>query len=364
MPDCKVKPKHITFPRNNQVPFVALSVKCNHNIQLPLALLARALRPRASKPLIVHPGNYTDSALAERWASGAVGEAKAGESEANTAAFSLMDITEEKDERRGELQRHAGHPDFTAMLKCLLEDESHARSISSHFRPRVRDQARMKAALDGASHPLASILTPLFLHGARPLTSVSTAPLQHPTWFLMPGLRAHPWWDDLAAEPWAQNLTDQTAAIRAEFETFYSRAAASTDSNADPSLQSISSSNYGGSWNTVYLVAQGQVCPGAWQQFPITARALQPLLDSKMLMLGCNIGYAYFSILQPGAQVEPHCGPCNIKLRAHLPLIIPSGVHLTVIFSLELHNLDAISSRKYLFLTWWHRWVQRRDRGV
>jgi len=40
---------------------------------------------------------------------------------------------------------------------------------------------------------------------------------------------------------------------------------------------------------------------------------------------GCALGYVYFSVLTPGSHIASHCGPSNVRLRAHLGLVVPNG---------------------------------------
>ena len=49
--------------------------------------------------------------------------------------------------------------------------------------------------------------------------------------------------------------------------------------------------------------------------------------EGGMLMDGssCPYGSAFFSLLEAGARLRPHCGPTNARLRAHLPLVVPAG---------------------------------------
>ena len=39
----------------------------------------------------------------------------------------------------------------------------------------------------------------------------------------------------------------------------------------------------------------------------------------------CPFGSAYFRLLRPGTRLLPHCGPTNVRLRAHLGLVVPEG---------------------------------------
>jgi hypothetical protein len=60
-------------------------------------------------------------------------------------------------------------------------------------------------------------------------------------------------------------------------------------------------------------------CPG-------TADTLESL---ESLMAGdagsSPFGYAFFSVMKPQTSIAPHFGPTNIRLRVHLPLIVPEG---------------------------------------
>jgi aspartate beta-hydroxylase len=43
------------------------------------------------------------------------------------------------------------------------------------------------------------------------------------------------------------------------------------------------------------------------------------------LMTNIPFAYSFFSTLQPGARIAAHFGPCNLRLRVHLPLTVPSA---------------------------------------
>ena len=40
-------------------------------------------------------------------------------------------------------------------------------------------------------------------------------------------------------------------------------------------------------------------------------------------MTGTPFSYTFFSTMPAGTQIAPHYGPCNLKLRLHLPLFVP-----------------------------------------
>ena len=45
---------------------------------------------------------------------------------------------------------------------------------------------------------------------------------------------------------------------------------------------------------------------------------------------GVPVHKAILSVMQPGAHIQPHCGPTNARLRVHLALRIPPGTALRV----------------------------------
>ena len=47
-------------------------------------------------------------------------------------------------------------------------------------------------------------------------------------------------------------------------------------------------------------------------------------------MTGTSFSYTFFSVMQPGTQIEPHYGASNLKLRCHFPLFIPEEAFLRI----------------------------------
>lgn len=71
-------------------------------------------------------------------------------------------------------------------------------------------------------------------------------------------------------------------------------------------------------WRVWYLLNEGvwdeevcSMCPGTMK----FVKSL-PVCES-------SVGYIYFSVLEPRANVTAHCGCCNFKLRCQVPLIVP-----------------------------------------
>jgi hypothetical protein len=68
---------------------------------------------------------------------------------------------------------------------------------------------------------------------------------------------------------------------------------------------------------------QGQFQDAFRAQCPETARLLHELHRQSALMAGTPFSFAFFSTLHPGAEIAAHTAPSNLRIRCHLPLIVP-----------------------------------------
>lgn len=75
-------------------------------------------------------------------------------------------------------------------------------------------------------------------------------------------------------------------------------------------------------WSTLYLWENGAATPGARERFPKTFTALEKVPMPDITTRAPSI---LFSLLQPGARIEPHHGMINTRLICHLPLVVPPG---------------------------------------
>ena len=73
-----------------------------------------------------------------------------------------------------------------------------------------------------------------------------------------------------------------------------------------------------------YLYYQGRKVEENCRHCPETVRAIDSLPNLN------GVGHAYFSVLNPGTHILPHCGPINVWLRCHLGLSIPEGCRFRV----------------------------------
>lgn len=134
---------------------------------------------------------------------------------------------------------------------------------------------------------------------------------QTPTVYL-PFLTAKPWWEECE---FSQRLEENWQTISEEFRQLRKLARTHTRS---PDRVS------GSGWDSIRIWYQGFQKRLA-EHLPTTVQLVQ---DSPHC--GDSLGAVFFSVLQPGTTVTPHCGPTNARLRYHLGLEIPAGTFLEV----------------------------------
>eukprot|EP00979_Chaetoceros_neogracilis_P008107 scaffold1786_cov163-Chaetoceros_neogracile.AAC.1 len=86
-----------------------------------------------------------------------------------------------------------------------------------------------------------------------------------------------------------------------------------------------------GNWDWHSYVLNGTVQPKFQEACPKTAALLEEMEEH--LFFGSQeensrnpFGFAFFSTLHGKSLIKPHTGPMNLRLRIHLPLIVPSNI--------------------------------------
>ncbi|MDQ0248015.1 hypothetical protein J2W22_000062 [Sphingomonas kyeonggiensis] len=192
-----------------------------------------------------------------------------------------------------------------------------ARAISSEFRRRLA--SRLDAAgLDAARR------SRRFEESLGILSEEKQIYLQQPSAYYFPGLPQIQFYER-EQFAWAAALEAAAGAIRTELD-----AALAGKDGFRPYLQSrIDRPSYdfhglldNPAWSTLYLWENGAATPGARDRFPQTFAALEQVPMPHITTRAPSI---LFSLLQPGARIEPHHGMINTRLICHLPLIVPPG---------------------------------------
>ena len=91
-----------------------------------------------------------------------------------------------------------------------------------------------------------------------------------------------------------------------------------------------------GKWRVFHLMDQG-----VWQKDKmISCPNIMQLLDSitSQLMIGNLYGNVMLSVLESGSSIEPHTGPCNFRIRCHIPIQPSHGFYIRV--ETEVHTWE------------------------
>ena len=81
---------------------------------------------------------------------------------------------------------------------------------------------------------------------------------------------------------------------------------------------------HAGTWDWHSYILNGSIQPRFEESCPQTALLIQQLEPD--LFMNNPFGFSFFSTLHGKSYIKPHNGPMNLRLRIHLPLIVPSDV--------------------------------------
>ena len=148
---------------------------------------------------------------------------------------------------------------------------------------------------------------------------------QQPVEFFYPGLPAIEFYER-AMFPWLADLEAATETIRGELETIVAEDAAGFTPYVQYSdnvpLDQWAELNHSQRWSAYHLSAYGQRVEANARRAPKTMQMIEALPQPK---IPNRSPAAMFSNLQPKTRIPPHTGIANIRLVAHLPLIVPPG---------------------------------------
>lgn len=148
---------------------------------------------------------------------------------------------------------------------------------------------------------------------------------QEPTDFhfpAMPEIEFH----DTAQFDGIRSLEDSTDAIRAEYEALASLKTAElvpyTQYPDHVPLAQWRELNNNRDWTAIHLLQNGGRVEANAAHCPKTLELLASLPQPEIRNASPN---AMFSLLAPKTRIPPHTGVANVRLVAHLPLIVPPG---------------------------------------
>ncbi len=179
----------------------------------------------------------------------------------------------------------------------------------------VAVRQRLARTRTGATYLAIARVVAAVLSAPRRLTEpglfAPAPPLQMPWFPAWPGLTSRPVHDP-ADFAWTKVLRQAHAEIRAEMLAVRERFDLAAFGYGDPLKP----------WTTYYFYVQGRPIEDHLKECPRTAAALAEVPT--------NGAHVCFSAIQPGSGLDPHVGPTNTSLTAHLGLANCEGAKLFV----------------------------------
>mmetsp|Transcript_36138 Transcript_36138/g.73632 ORF Transcript_36138/g.73632 Transcript_36138/m.73632 type:complete len:322 (-) Transcript_36138:125-1090(-) len=291
----------------------------------------------------------------------------------------------------------------TSLHRCCRQQRHQQLIVSSKFSSSASDEPPEDSAtiIQGPS-----LLTMTGVH--RP----------SPSLFQLPGLRSLPFWT--APESSAQNrkhrvafndplVTTAVEYVESNYESIRSEYFASvlgqgreTDLDSGKVLKPLEpdydvstkggehadDALHSGNWDWHSYVLNGSKNEKFKERCPKTAEVIDTL-EKEGLLFGTPFGFCFFSTLHGNSSIQAHSGPMNLRLRMHLPLVVPpkkdsaqsssrptTGIRVAdqvrewhegkavILDDSYVHEVwnDANSPRVLLLLDLWHPDVQMEER--
>ena len=195
-----------------------------------------------------------------------------------------------------------------------------------------------------------------------------------PSLFYYPGLASKPWWnarDDLNLAA----LEAATPAITAEYLALKDASGSLPPSDYEDGANSDHGEGlHKGEteWHWASLIDRGRRQESMWKRCPNTAAALEAIGPGRLCEGEMPFAFAFFSTLRGASRIAPHYAPANLRVRVHLPLLVPEpekcgmrvagetrhwkvgeALAFDDAFEHEVWN-DGVEERVVLLLDLWH----------
>ena len=140
----------------------------------------------------------------------------------------------------------------------------------------------------------------------------------YPSIFYYPGLSSSKKVYNPADFAFAKTIEQNTSKILEEYRRLQE---SGVESDYDTSRDE-SHKLHEGSWSWNSYITKGHRQADFASRCTTTVEILESV---PTLMTGTPFSFAFFSSLQGNSKISAHHGPCNLRLRCHLPLIVPDG---------------------------------------
>ena len=198
--------------------------------------------------------------------------------------------------------------------------DQHARALGDFMRQRL---AGLRAEVGAAA-------LDRFDEGLDIYAGLIQPPKQQPLLLNYPRLPVIPFYDR-SLFPWLSTLEEATAVIQEEvtalLETAFDEFAPYIAYPKGAPVNQWAELNHSRKWSSLFLWKDGEKQDAVCARCPRTAALLEslPMADQD--------GFAptaVFSALEPHTHIPPHTGSSNVRLLAHLPLILPGPARFRV----------------------------------
>ncbi|MGZ8359869.1 MAG: aspartyl/asparaginyl beta-hydroxylase domain-containing protein [Allosphingosinicella sp.] len=208
----------------------------------------------------------------------------------------------------------------------LLPEMQRAREAAAQMEARLDRQRETSLTLRGLPPGTRSAR---FQESLDVLAGRKQIFLQQPTSYYFPGLPQVQYYDP-AEFDWVAAVEAATPAIQAEIRSLLATGTKGFRPyiQSDPNRPRMDENQLldSAEWSALFLCENGRIseeivarCPQTWEA--MQAAPLPRITNSPTVM---------FSLLRPGARINPHTGMYNTRLICHLPLIVPPGCRFRV----------------------------------
>jgi hypothetical protein len=154
------------------------------------------------------------------------------------------------------------------------------------------------------------------------LNEHSIDPLQEGSKLIVPGLSTTPW---LSTSQFEQ-LSGLIDMLESSSQAIKSEVLAAIEAKSDLLLPYEHHLGEQDNWSALYLYRQGMK--------NLESKVLLPtsysILENELAPWLSPVSEVHFSILEPGAEIKPHCDLSNFVINLHLAIEIPEKCHLKV----------------------------------
>lgn len=147
----------------------------------------------------------------------------------------------------------------------------------------------------------------------------------NPSVFSLPGLSSKPFYDssDFSLKKDILNLINQELIDTIRNECLNMR----KECVSDYAINETEHTLHGGNWEWHSYILKGEKQPIFEKYCPTTTIFLNSI---NSLQTNIPFAYSFFSSLMPNSDIDAHYGPTNLRLRCHLPLVVPENCGIVV----------------------------------